>query len=81
MDRGVFRMSVAGRENSRDHIIRMLANWVSARLTGKRAPRSEVVLFLAELSPEERFGIYKLRTFSQRYNRGRRQRPIGIEAG
>ena len=56
---------------ARDTLIRMLANWFAARLT-KRAPREEVIEFLAMLSPEERSGIWKLRTFYQRYNRGRK---------
>jgi hypothetical protein len=58
-------------ENVRDHVIRILANWIETRLTGKRADRGSVVEFLAMLSPEERSGVYKLRTFYQRYNRGR----------
>ena len=56
---------------TRDHIIRVLANWFEARIT-RKAPHEDVVDFLASLSPEERSGIWKMRTFRQRYDRGKR---------
>lgn len=63
------------RSTVRDTIIRRLSTWLEARLTRKQVPREDVILFLAQLSPEERTGIYKLRTFHQRYNRGKRRVP------
>ena len=59
----------------RDQIIRGLASWMMSRITRKHASRDAVVDFLLHLSPEERSGIWKLRTFYGRYNRGKQQKP------
>lgn len=56
----------------RDEVVRKLTNWMEARITGKRTPREDVINFLIHLSPEERDGIWKLRTFYSRYKRGKR---------
>ena len=64
--------------STRDNVIHKLSSWVMDRLTGKRASRDEVNEFLATLSPEARMGIWKLRTFYGRYNRGRvNRRSVG----
>ena len=59
----------------RDTIVRSIAAWMINRITGKRASREDVVNFLVHLSPEERDGIWKLRTFYARHSRGHRQPP------
>lgn len=60
---------------AKDAVIRGLTNWIEARLTGKSAERESIKSFLLCLSPEERSGVWKLRTFYSRYNRGVRQKP------
>ena len=58
---------------ARDTVIRQLSTWITTRLTGRRAEREDIVMFLAKLSPEERSGVWKLRMFYNRHSRGKKR--------